>query len=67
MGTCYMLPNSRLKGIKLESHAAAECIFKSVALWKQSSFSPRIVEKIMNPTAHNITVTKYMVAPDSLM
>lgn len=46
MGTRYMLPNSRLKGFKLELLAVVECIFKSVALWEQSSFSLRIMEKL---------------------
>lgn len=46
MGTRYMLPNSWIKGFKLELPAVVECIFKSLALWKQSSFSFRIMQKL---------------------
>lgn len=67
MGTCYMLPNSRLKGFKLELLAVVECIFKSPALWKRSSFSLRITEKFPNPAAYNITTPKYMAAPDPML
>lgn len=57
MGTFYMLPNSWIKGIKLELLAVVESIFKLEALWKE----------ITNPAAYNTTIRKYMVAPDPML
>lgn len=62
-----MLPNSRIKGFQLELLAVAECILKSMALWEQCAFSLRITEKIMNPAAYNVTMTKYVVAADPML
>lgn len=62
-----MLPNSQLKGFKLELLAVVECIFKSAALWKQSSFSLKDHGEITNPAAYNVTIAKYMVAADPML
>lgn len=35
-------------------------------LWEQCAFSPRIIEKIMNPAAYNVTMTEYVVAVDPM-
>lgn len=65
MGTCYVLPNSWLKGIKLETLSGAGWIFESVALWKWAFFTEHHGE-IMSLADFNITINKNVVAPDSL-
>lgn len=67
MGTYYMLPNSQLKGFKLELLAVAECLFKSMAFLETVFLFTEDHGEITNPAAYNITITKCMVAPDPML
>lgn len=58
MGTYYMLPNSQLKGFKLELLAVAEWLFKSMAFLETVLLFTEDHGEITNPAAYNITITK---------